>query len=1212
MNIRPRCREWLPLSTQQLRLRNLQAIQGVNIEIKTTTKANSSNASTQTLLYYTLHDHPENEPFYQSEKVALRKHLHVKWAEIQCPEILKSNANCVCIKIWACIKKTDYVDNIKNDEEPLESRPEQQQQQAEEEKTTLLRTKKIKEPMSALTREFVKFQKLPRPSDALLFSWAIYFSGLIPLSQNTEVKCCENSLIFQMNDEYFASPELFNTECLRQQLALNYERYSASVPKCSIPTPDEFTINSPQVSRSSSPVAVDWQKDLLRMSKTRYVQLNCVRSEVRTSYDLMKLLRLQQLQRQRLQTQRESVEMTADIKRLSLRCITKEQLLRKPRTTSINSSSSSSASTASQYHSMGRTLSLLLAEQQHIDPHQLLRAQQLQLQVESLKSKQRLLLSAQETFSKRITQLRQQLNAATTSRQQLQTWLTARRRKLHEDKLELENSLVQQLERRHRRRSVTQHVERVMSSLCLELRDIYPIARNRFGLYTICGVPFPTMDGYVSDSLNAQSVHISENITPMALSASLGYVAHLVEMISVVLNRPLRNPIIHEGSRTRIMDVIKDIPSYTSREFPLYSRSSIPTKPVKYAVNLLNQNISQLCFDICGIRCDMRATIDNLLNIFATFVQIEQNKREIHSRTRTLAAKRLTIAEINNSNEVDGSHRLQHLNNHNYQEQNDNLLSHQITSNNGEQDYSLSKSHSSVDMNHMMPPTTLMHHHHHHNVPVFSLTADKLLHASRISSQPIDIQDRSSVLITNQQRNCRSVGSYTDSEEEVCHSTPIQCFSNSDSNLTSLQSGVGHHHHHIMQMKTLLRPVVRYNYIINQRTITHGQNSQTGGEQQQKPIPSSSVLKRTPKDESSKWKLKMYGWQIHSYGGVEELQFTDKLKMPQLKQANECLVRVTTTTVNPIDVAMLNGYGATVLNTMRCQGNSIEFPLTLGREFCGILVQKGMNVDIPLGQRVWGVVPVQNTNGAHAEYVAVTNQCLSLAPKNLSDEEAASVLYAGLTAWSGLYVTANIGGICGALTADGGGGQKRILVLGGSGSVGSLAIQMLKAQGTQVVATCSENAKELVKSLGSDVVIDYNNPEEMSNLRSFALYDVVLDCSGQGPQGAESLNFNYKQYVTFSSPLLKNIDNSGLGLGLLKNVGSILETNFKSVTKQNGLIKWGFFSPAPQGIEFLKKLAEREKISPLIDSSFEFEQLPAAFDKVSQGHLRGKVVVNID
>ncbi|KAM7352317.1 reticulon-4-interacting protein 1, mitochondrial [Cochliomyia hominivorax] len=412
-----------------------------------------------------------------------------------------------------------------------------------------------------------------------------------------------------------------------------------------------------------------------------------------------------------------------------------------------------------------------------------------------------------------------------------------------------------------------------------------------------------------------------------------------------------------------------------------------------------------------------------------------------------------------------------------------------------------------------------------------------------------------------------------------------------------------------MQVKYLVQPLGRFNCFFTQRFITQNPANQKIKIQEQ--IPTSALKRREKKDE--KWNgLKMQGWQIHSYGGVDELQFNDKLKVPQLKQANECLVRVTTTTINPIDVAMLSGYGATILNTMRCQGNDIEFPLTLGREFCGILVQKGMNVNIPLGQRVWGVVPVQYTNGAHAEYVAVNNDCLSLAPKNLNDKEAASVLYAGLTAWSGLYVTANIGGICGALTSDGGGSKKRILILGGSGSVGSLAIQILKAQGTQVLATCSENAKELVKSLGTDIVIDYNNPSEMEKLRSFAPYDVVLDCSGQGPLGAERLNFNYKQYVTFSSPLLKNIDNSGLGLGLLKNIGNILETNIKSVTKQNGLVKWGFFSPAPQGIEFLKKLAEQEKLMPLIDSSFEFEQLPAAFERVQNGHLRGKVVVNID
>ncbi|XP_061399372.1 reticulon-4-interacting protein 1 homolog, mitochondrial [Musca vetustissima] len=369
--------------------------------------------------------------------------------------------------------------------------------------------------------------------------------------------------------------------------------------------------------------------------------------------------------------------------------------------------------------------------------------------------------------------------------------------------------------------------------------------------------------------------------------------------------------------------------------------------------------------------------------------------------------------------------------------------------------------------------------------------------------------------------------------------------------------------------------------------------------------------------DTTKSKLKMKGWQIHSYGDVDELQYSDKLKMPQIRQSDQCLVKVLSTSINPIDVAMLSGYGSKVLNTMRCQGNAIEFPLTLGREFCGILVQKGMivkdDVNLPLGQRVWGVVPVQTPQGAHAEYVAVPKHCLSSAPTNLNNEEAASVLYAGLTAWSGIYVTANLGGICGTLTANGANcNNKRILILGGSGSVGSLAIQMLKAQGAQIVSTCSENAREMVQNLGADIVIDYHNPVEMETLRQYAPYDIVLDCSGQGPAGAEQLQFKYQQYVTFSSPLLKNIDSSGMALGLLKNVGNLLETNVKSITQQKGLVKWGFFSPAPQGISHLKRLVERKKLLPLVEKTYKMDQMPEAFQRVKDGHLRGKIVVNIN
>lgn len=360
---------------------------------------------------------------------------------------------------------------------------------------------------------------------------------------------------------------------------------------------------------------------------------------------------------------------------------------------------------------------------------------------------------------------------------------------------------------------------------------------------------------------------------------------------------------------------------------------------------------------------------------------------------------------------------------------------------------------------------------------------------------------------------------------------------------------------------------------------------------------------------------KMGGWQLHSYGDVDELQFSDKLKLPQIRSSNECLVRVHATSVNPIDVAMLRGYGSTLLNTVRCQPDDhIEFPLTLGREFSGELVQKGMAVNkgnLKLGTRVWGVVPVTNTSGSHAEYVVVPESCLAEAPKELDDKEAASVLYAGLTAWSGLYISGFLGGPCGATTAAGGGANKRVLVLGGSGGVGSLAIQILHAQGAQVLATCSENAVQMVRCLGADYVVDYTNPLDMEQLSNYAPYDIVLDCAGQGGQHASDLKFDFRQYITFSSPLLANIDKQGLCLGALQNVSDLLQTNAKTVSQRGGLVKWGYFYPAAHGIQFLQRLVERRKLIPQIDSSFEFTELPKAFERMKDGHLRGKVVVNL-
>lgn len=150
--------------------------------------------------------------------------------------------------------------------------------------------------------------------------------------------------------------------------------------------------------------------------------------------------------------------------------------------------------------------------------------------------------------------------------------------------------------------------------------------------------------------------------------------------------------------------------------------------------------------------------------------------------------------------------------------------------------------------------------------------------------------------------------------------------------------------------------------------------------------------------------------------------------------------------------------------------------------------------------------------------------------------------------------------------------------MGGSGSVGSLAVQLLKSQKVTVIATCSDNAIELVKNLGADYVIDYKNLANFETLRNYAPFDIVLDCAGQGTELANKLNFQFSQYITFSSLLLSNIDKFGLSFGMMKNITHFIEANVKSLSGRRFLLKYGFFMPAPQGIELLTRLVNRNQV----------------------------------
>lgn len=291
--------------------------------------------------------------------------------------------------------------------------------------------------------------------------------------------------------------------------------------------------------------------------------------------------------------------------------------------------------------------------------------------------------------------------------------------------------------------------------------------------------------------------------------------------------------------------------------------------------------------------------------------------------------------------------------------------------------------------------------------------------------------------------------------------------------------------------------------------------------------------------------------------------------------------------------------------------SSIPFPLTLGREFVGTVVRKGMMIrdsEFNSGDKVWGVIPFHQ-QGAHAEFVSVDKCLVSKKPENISDVEAATVLYAGLTAFSGIFVSAPFDGYPAALLGRSSGKGKKVLVLGASGGVGHLAVQILRAEGADVIATCSEDAKSLVEKLGVCNIIDYKSDECNAQLMAQSPYDLILDCAGQGAEYANALGWKFGNYVTFKSPLLKNLDDKGLIFGGLESARALISSNIPALSN-GGAIKWGYFLPLPNGIQYLKELVEKEKLRPIIDSQFNYKDLPKAYERVAAGHLRGKVAVD--
>ncbi len=302
------------------------------------------------------------------------------------------------------------------------------------------------------------------------------------------------------------------------------------------------------------------------------------------------------------------------------------------------------------------------------------------------------------------------------------------------------------------------------------------------------------------------------------------------------------------------------------------------------------------------------------------------------------------------------------------------------------------------------------------------------------------------------------------------------------------------------------------------------------------------------------------------YGGSENLVLTE-VEKPSPKD-NEILIKIHATSVTTSDV-LIRRMNEPIITKFILQlifGFGKPRNPILGMVSSGIIENKGKNVSsFKIGDEVFAygsVSPTKRHFGSYAEYICLPEDWnIAHKPANISHNEAAAIPYGGLLA-SHLLQKSSINK-----------GDK-VLIYGASGSIGTMAIQLAKNAGAIVTSVCSGRNFELVKSLGSDTMIDYRAENAESKLET---YKYVIDAVG-----------NSKSSI-------------------------IKEKSKKTLLPKGKYISIDHGTPLTPKDAFLnlKSLAEQEKIKPVIDSVFPLEKMAEAHAYVEKGHKRGNVIITV-
>lgn len=301
---------------------------------------------------------------------------------------------------------------------------------------------------------------------------------------------------------------------------------------------------------------------------------------------------------------------------------------------------------------------------------------------------------------------------------------------------------------------------------------------------------------------------------------------------------------------------------------------------------------------------------------------------------------------------------------------------------------------------------------------------------------------------------------------------------------------------------------------------------------------------------------------VREYGGPEVLKFEDVAR-PEPKE-NEVLVRVIGAGVNPADPLIVSGKYAKEFGT--------HLPLIPGYDIAGVVEKTGAKVTrLKVGDPVYAYVL---WGGGWAEYAVATEGEAALKPGSLTFLAAAAVPLAALTAWQSLIDVAKLSA-----------GQT-VLIHGGSGGVGTMAIQIAKARGAKVIATASTRNQDLLKQLGADVAIDYTQTKFEDVAKDV---DVVLDSVGSDTLAR---SYGVVKKGGFIATLVARLDQAELDKHGIRGASIAVKPNADQLGE-------------------ITKLIEERKLKPIVTRMLALANAVEAHRQAATHHTRGKMVLKV-